>query len=302
MVNDAAGMGLILDIAVTEYPGTPYPSSSSEYKSRLKEILNQANAQGHAISYLEPWNEPNGQGNETEVPAAHFANEGNVVCKESPKCTVIAGNVEDASSATKYLLTYRENLNFTPVYWGVHPYQSVEHREPKYYEYFLEGLPNKGMGDHVWFTEVAARRCTGTNENGEIGQAERAEWLVQTLMPLAKPEHVFYWEFLLKNRQQPLCSETDDALYVPSSDPNAPDAPRPAAAFIYDDFGVRGDTLGQQLSALQNLPLFLRRVFTQAASKTPNTILNTALVRNTVNSQVKAMPVQDPVESTVNLF
>ncbi len=237
-VNDAAGMGLLLDIAVTEYPGTPYPSSSSEYKSRLKEVLNQANAQGHPISYLEPWNEPNGQGKETEIAAAHFANEGNVACKESPKCTVIAGNVEDGSSATKFLTTYRENLNFTPIDWGVHPYQSVEHRELKYYNYFLEGLPNKGSGDHVWFTEVAARRCTGTTENGEMGQAERAKWLVQTLMPSVEPEHVFYWEFLLKNRQQPSCSETDDALYVPSSDPNAPDAPRPAAAFIYGDSGI----------------------------------------------------------------
>jgi hypothetical protein len=237
-VNDAAGMGLTLEIAVTEYPGTPYPSSSSEYKSRLKEIINQANAQGHPISYLEPWNEPNGQGKETEVAAAHFANEGNAVCKESPKCTVIAGNVEDSSSATKYLTTYRESLNFTPIDWGVHPYQSVEHRELKYYKYFLEGLPNKGVGDHVWFTEVGTRRCTATTENGEIGQAERAKWLVQTLMPSAEPEHVLYWEFLLKNRQQPSCSETDDALYVPSSDPNAPDAPRPAAAFVDDDSGV----------------------------------------------------------------
>ncbi len=238
-VNDAADMGLALDLAVTDYPSsnTSYPSSSAEYKSRVKEVLAQANAQGHPISYLEPWNEPNGQGGESAVAAAHFANEGNAACKESPKCTVVAGNVEDASSVKGYLEGYREALNFTPSNWGVHPYQSVEYREKKYYEGFLEGLPNKGSGDHIWFTEVAARRCTASKNNGEIGQAERAEWLVDTLIPYAKPEHVFYWEFLRGYREQPTCAETDDALYLPSSDPNAPDAPRPAAAFIYGDSG-----------------------------------------------------------------
>jgi hypothetical protein len=236
-LTDAGGMGLTLEIAVTEYSGTPYPSSSAEYRSRLKEILNQADAQGHPISYLEPWNEPNGQGGESAVAAAHFANEGNGACNENPKCTIVAGNVEDSSSVAGYLKEYRENLNFTPSNWGVHPYWSVEEREEKYYNDFLEGLPGKGSGDHIWFTEVAARRCTSTKNNDEIGQAERAKWLVNTLMPYAKPEHVFYWEFLLGERKQPTCSETDDALYVTSSDPNAPDAPRPAAAFIYGGSG-----------------------------------------------------------------
>ncbi|MGA7705722.1 MAG: hypothetical protein WB998_12590 [Solirubrobacteraceae bacterium] len=236
-LNDASAMGLALELAVTEYSGTPYPSSSSEYKSRLKEVLSQASAQGHPISYLEPWNEPNGQGKESAVAAAHFANEGNATCKESPKCTVVAGNAEDSASVTGYLKEYRENLNFTPSNWGVHPYWSVEHREEKYYNAFLEGLPSKGEGAHIWFTEVAARRCTASTNNGEIGQAERAQWLMNTLMPYAKPEHVFYWEFLLGERRQPACGETDDALYVPSSDPNAPDAPRPAAAYIYGGSG-----------------------------------------------------------------
>jgi hypothetical protein len=236
-LTDAGGMGLTLEIALTEYPSTPYPSSSSEYKSRLKEVLNQANAQGHPVSYLEPWNEPNGQGGESASAAAHFANEGNVACKESPKCTIVAGNFEDSSSAANYIKEYRENLNFTPSNWGIHPYQSVEHEEEKYYNNALEALPNKGEGDHIWFTEIAVRRCTASNNNGEMGQAERAKWLVDTLMSYAKPEHVFYWEFLLKEHKQPACSETDDALYVPSSDPNAPDAPRSAAAFIYGGSG-----------------------------------------------------------------
>jgi hypothetical protein len=240
-LNDAAGMGLTIDVALTSYNGV-YPGSSSEYKTDLKELLNQAKAMGHAIRYLEAWNEPNNQGNETTVAAAHFTNSAYSACEEGYGCTVIAGDVEDNSGAKKYEEEYRANLNPVPAIWGLHPYYSVEYMTESYYAKAVEGLPGGGSGDQLWITEVAARKCTDYNEhlveNGESGQAERAKWLVDTLIPTAahKPEHVFYYEFMLGGHKQPSCTSEseDDALYVPSPDPNAEDAPRLAAGYIFD--------------------------------------------------------------------
>jgi hypothetical protein len=73
-------------------------------------------------------------------------------------------------------------------------------------------------------------------QSGELGQADRARWLVDTLMRDRRPEHVFYYAFLLSERRQPSCSAEpeDDALYQPSPAPDAPDVPRPAASYIWD--------------------------------------------------------------------
>jgi hypothetical protein len=77
-------------------------------------------------------------------------------------------------------------------------------------------------------------------ENGELGQARRADWLVNTLMRNAEPEHVFYYEFLLRDREQPECRRegSDSALYLPSGDAAQPDYPRPAASYIWGDGSV----------------------------------------------------------------
>lgn len=243
-LTDVSSMGLTPDVALTSYNGV-YPSSSTEYKSHLKELLAQATAMGHPVRYLEAWNEPNNQGKETAVNAAHFTNSAYSACEEGYGCTIIAGNVEDSSGAKAYEEEYRKNLSPVPSIWGLHPYYSVEYKSESYYTKAVEGMPNAGGGDQIWITEVAARKCTDYNgnleEHGEAGQAERAKWLVNNLIATRKPEHVFYYEFLLGERRQPLCSSSepeDDALYLPSSDPNAPDAPRPAASFIFGGKGV----------------------------------------------------------------
>ena len=249
-LGDAAGMGLILDVSLTSYNGV-YPASSAAYKTQVLAILKEADeALKHPISYLEAWNEPNGQGNESEVNAAHFTNEAYAACESvSPKCTILAGNAEDNTGAKAYEEKYRANLNPVPTIWGIHPYNSVEHMEESYYTKAVEGLPSKGSGDQIWFSEVAARRCTPSKNNEEVGQAERAKWLVDTLMRNQKPEHVFYWEFLLKSHLQPSCAETDDALYVPSEgDPNAEDRPRAAASYIYGGSGFPWSYTGAAVS------------------------------------------------------
>ena len=244
-VEDAGGMGLTLDVSLSAYPNTKQvtvrPQSSSEYEQQLKDILNEAKTLGHPARYIEAWNEPNNQGgydkaSEAATPA-HFTNSAYAACEEGYGCTIVAGNVEDNSGAKAYEEEYRKSLSPVPAVWGIHPYYSVEEMNESYYTKAVEGMPNGGTGDQVWITEVAARKCTSTKNNEEAGQAERAKWLVHSLIHNRKPEHVFYYEFMLGEHKQPSCSEFDDALYVPSSDPNAEDRPRPAAAWIFGNTG-----------------------------------------------------------------
>ncbi len=59
-INNASGMGLKLDIAPTVYHERK--PSPSEYRTELTAMLNLAEGMGHRIEFVEPWNEPNGQG------------------------------------------------------------------------------------------------------------------------------------------------------------------------------------------------------------------------------------------------
>jgi hypothetical protein len=241
-LTDIASIGLTPDVALTSYTGT-YPSSPGEYQAQLEEILDRARAIGDPIRYLEAWNEPNNQGDESPLNAALYTNSASATCGQAYGCTTIAGNFEDNPSVSIYEEEYIKNLNPVPAVWGVHPYYSVERMSEAPFLNFREHLPNKGAGEQIWFTEVAARRCSDFDgrevENGELGQAERAGWLVNTLIPEARPEHVFYYEFLLGGGRQPSCTSegADGALYVPSIDPNEPDRPRPAASYIWGGVG-----------------------------------------------------------------
>jgi hypothetical protein len=245
-LRDIASIGLVPDLALTSYTGT-YPSSPGEYQAQLRELLDRAQAIGYPIRYLEPWNDPNNQGNESALNAADFTNSASAICGEGDGCGVIAGDFEDAPQAASYEVQYIKNLDFVPSIWGVHPYYSLEEMSEAPFVSVREHLPNKGVGDQIWFTEIAARKCSDFNghlvENGEAGQARRASWLVNTLMRNAKPEHVFYYEFLLRERRQPSCESegSDGALYLPSGDPSEPDYPRLAASYIW---GGAGASLG----------------------------------------------------------
>ena len=136
----------------------------------------------------------------------------------------------------------RAALDFSPAIWGVHPYYSVEQRSEAPFESFRMNLPDGGAGAQIWFTEIAARACTDYGgrlvENGPGGQAERAAWLVNTLMRNHRPAHVFYNVFLLAGHRRPSCSSEheDDALYAPGAGATGegPDMPRPAAGYIWD--------------------------------------------------------------------
>jgi hypothetical protein len=237
-IEDVASIDLKPVIALTSYDGS-LPGSPREYREALVKILGRARALGEPIGWLEVWNEPNGQGGEPAANAAAFTNAASSVCEGEYDCTVIAGDFEDSPGVGAYEGEYVKDLDPVPTNWGVHPYYSVEQESEAPLKTVREHLPNGGAGERIWFTEVAARRCTDFGgrlvENGEAGQARRADWLVNTLIKNAQPEHVFYYEFLLKEHRRPSCRTegSDGALYAPSPDPAEPDRPRPAASYIW---------------------------------------------------------------------
>jgi hypothetical protein len=134
--------------------------------------------------------------------------------------------------------------------WGVHPYLAVKTRSAATVLAFRSNLPDAGAGERIWFTEIGAYRCEGGARPellGESTQALDAAWLVNRLMPLIQPAHVFYYEFLFKDRRPPPCdrSDSDTALYAPAGagaggdagDGDGIEVPRAAASYIYDDRG-----------------------------------------------------------------
>ncbi|MGH2903105.1 MAG: hypothetical protein ACRDK7_05900 [Solirubrobacteraceae bacterium] len=239
---DVASIGLKPEIAVTSYDGV-LPGSPREYRDELVEILARARALGEPVGWLEAWNEPNGQGAEPAARAAAFTNAASATCEEEFACTVIAGDFEDSPGVAVYEEEYVKDLDPVPADWGVHPYLSVQEESEAPFERVREHLPNGGAGERIWFTEVAAPICTDFAgrlvENGEAGQARRADWLVNTLIGNARPVHVFYYELLLREGREPQCASegSDSALYVPSENPAEPDRPRLAAGYIWGGDG-----------------------------------------------------------------
>ncbi len=253
---DVSRLGLVADVGLTSYDGI-YPVSVTEYGVRLRLILDLARAMGHPVRYLEAWNEPNNQGAQTAVRAAQLTNSADALCEGGHACTVVAGNLEDSPDVAGYEREYEQALDFSPAVWGVHPYYSVELQSEAPLENFIGNLPGGGAGERIWFTEIAARRCTDYGgrlvDNGAGGQAARSRWLVDTLIPDSRPEHVFYFGFLPGERGQPSCSSEreDDALYEPSADASDPDVPRPAASYVW---GGKGGALSGGCGEPLSLP------------------------------------------------
>lgn len=237
-LRDVKELGLTADVALTSYDGS-YPSSAGDYGSRLAEVLRRAAALGEPARYLEAWNEPNNQGRESPTVAAAFADVAQAACA-SQGCSVVAGDLEDAPGAGRYEEEYARDLHRAPSIWGVHPYRSVQEMSMAPLRELVRDLPS-GDATELWFTEVAARACTDYGGelriNGETGQTARVRWLLDTLMPYARPAHVFYYTFLLADRRGPSCTRgepEDDALYVPGVDAGAPDVARRAAAYVLE--------------------------------------------------------------------
>jgi hypothetical protein len=227
--RDAASLGLTLDVSLTAYAGgLPSPG---EYRLQLGRLLHAFDS----IRYLEAWNEPNFTLGLSPSLADEYTNSASALCAAQGTCTVIAGNLLDDAGMVGYERRYLGGLVPLPRLWGVHPYHAVSDHSETAILAFVKTLPGEGAGEQIWFTEVGAYACRRSAPGGEAAQAQDAAWLTGELMPTVKPAHVFYYEFLYKERRPPPCdsAEADTALYLPSDDPNVPDAPRAAASFIF---------------------------------------------------------------------
>jgi hypothetical protein len=236
---DVLSIGLTPDVSLASYDGV-MPVSIAEYKARLEELLDRFTG----IRYVEAWDEPNDTADLDAVTAAAYTNSASSLCR-ARGCTTIAGNFLDSQpNLVAYEREYERALQPASLSnWGIHPYAAVKTRSAATVFAFRASLPGGGTGMRIWFTEVGAYRCEGTGGHelrGEREQALDASWLVNRLMPAIEPAHVFYYEFLFKDRRPPPCggSDSDTALYVPSSDPNAADVPRAAAGYVYDGRGT----------------------------------------------------------------
>jgi hypothetical protein len=246
---DVLKIGLIPELSLASYDGV-LPGSVAEYRAGLEELLNRFTA----VRYVEAWDEPNVTPTLTADTAAQYTNEAYSLC-QNRNCTVIAGNLLDSPNMVMYEKEYERWLDTAGLSnWGMHPYYAVKDRKVSTALEFEENLPNGGVGEKMWFTEVGAYRCEDEGRYEPFGEREQAidaSWLVNRLMPAIRPVHVFYYELLFEDRRPPPCrgSDSDTALYVPSGDPNAPDAPRAAANFIYDDQGTPSAYTGTAAAA-----------------------------------------------------
>jgi hypothetical protein len=224
-LEDVRSLGLTPVVALTSYDHV-YPGSPAAYRARLEALLHAASAIGYPISYVEPWNEPNGQGREDALNAAAFANAAADACGRMPTCTVVAGDFEDRSSVIAYAQDYERALSFSPGIWGVHPYVSVQSHSDGNLLRLISALPASGAGRQLWFTEIGALYCALGRVRGEARQASDASYLLNTLLrdPAVAPAHVFYYGFLFGDRASAPCAAAggeDNELYASSHAPRA---------------------------------------------------------------------------------
>jgi hypothetical protein len=229
-LKDVRSVGLTPVLALTSYDGV-HPGSPREYGLRLEEILGRAAALGEPIRYVEPWNEPNNQGHESPVRAAEFANVAHGLCTTVFACRVIAGDFEDTATVVGFEIAYEKALNFAPDTWGVHPYVALNTRSPANLLNFKANLPNRGVGEQLWLTEVGAFYCRAGEPRGQDRQALDASYLVNTLIPDPElaPAHVFYYGLLYRDHLLAPCAPgagDDTELFGPD------DAPRAAASVV----------------------------------------------------------------------
>jgi hypothetical protein len=230
-LQDARSLALTPVLALTSYDNV-HPGSPGEYRAKLEAILARAAALGYPIAYVEPWNEPNGQGRETAVKAAQLANAAEGACEPAHACKVIAGDFEDRPSVPAYERAYERALTFSPSIWGVHPYVSVRSHNDTIVRRLIAELPAHGAGQQIWFTEVGALYCSRGEVRGEARQASDASYLVNALLtdPSVAPAHVFYYGFLFADGVPAPCSPSvgeDSELYRSSGEA------RPAAEMIF---------------------------------------------------------------------
>jgi hypothetical protein len=226
---DVGSVGLTPVVALTSFDGVR-PKSSREYGLRLREILDRAAALGEPIRYVEAWNEPNNQGHESPGTAAAFANVAHAVCAAPLTCHVIVGDFEDTPTVAGFEIAYEKALNFVADAWGVHPYVALGTRDEANLLDFKAALPNRGVGEQIWLTEVGAFYCRAGEVRGQDRQASEAAYLLTLARdPAIAPAHVFYYGLLYRDHLKASCGPgrgDDTELF------GADDQPRAAASVV----------------------------------------------------------------------
>jgi hypothetical protein len=221
-LQDIRSIGLAPVLALTSYTGV-YPGSAGEYRPQLEATLDQAARVGKPIAYVEAWNEPNNQGEETAGKAGEIADWANSVCGLY-RCQVIAGDLEDSPSLMTYERAYIGALDFAPAIWGIHPYYAVKAHDDATVLRFEQALPDRGAGAQLWFSEVGAYYCAHGQVLGEARQAGDASYLADTLIPAIAPTHVFYYGFMAARGSEVPCTTSggaDTELYRADGEPRA---------------------------------------------------------------------------------
>jgi hypothetical protein len=101
------------------------------------------------VQVFAPWNEINHSSQPTSKNPGRAADYYNVVVKECPGCTVLAGDVLDQAGMGSYLKRYRAALKGTPKIWGLHNYADSN----RFRDSGLTELLKSVTGD-VWLTET----------------------------------------------------------------------------------------------------------------------------------------------------
>jgi hypothetical protein len=233
-LTDVAALGLRPVVGLTSYDHA-YPASPAAYAAGLRALLDRALALGHPVAWVEPWNEPNGQGAMPAGTAATYANVAAAQCAGAG-CSVIAGDFEDRPGSVAYAREYVHALAVQPSDWGVHPYVSVATHDLAPVLELNAALP-RGPGRRLWVTEVGALACRRGSVLGEGRQADDASFLVSRLVPAIAPVHVFYYGLLAGDRSPAPCSQAggeDSELFRPDG------TPRPAAAIVFPELATAG--------------------------------------------------------------
>lgn len=108
-----------------------------------------------------PWNEANlnaGALHGDVDLAAGYRNEMTAAC---PGCTVLGGDIWDASDMEDWVRSYLARVRVRPTIWGLHPYGDVTNSRPWSSSSTRKLLALSGAGSEIWFTEIGGVRFVG---------------------------------------------------------------------------------------------------------------------------------------------
>ena len=116
-----------------------------------------------------PWNEINHVSQPTARSPRRAAEYYNVVRKQCPDCTVLAGDVLDQAGMTRYVKQYQRHLDGEPEIWGLHNYADTN----RFRTSGLRDLLRAVKGD-VWLTETGGIVKFGRNFPRDERRAARS--------------------------------------------------------------------------------------------------------------------------------